>query len=100
MSLREWGNRLLGKRPLETILTYRAAFSRSEEGRQVLAWLLENAGFMKTIETDEQVQIHNYGIRLLENMGMTQGVNYKRLVDMLLTLTIPEESIDSGGTNG
>jgi len=55
---------------------------------------------MKTIETDEQVQIHNYGIRLLENMGMTQGVNYKRLVDMLLTLTIPEESIDSGGSNG
>jgi len=60
---------------------------------------LEGAGFLKVIETEEQKQIHNYGVRLLENMGMTQGVNYRRLVDMLLSLTIPEESID-GGTNG
>ena len=78
----------------QTILTYRAAFERTVEGRQVLSWLVEHCGLMRKIETEEQRVLHNWGVSLLENMGMTQGVNYQRLVDGLLTLTIPDEAID------
>jgi len=78
----------------ETILTYRAAFERSVEGRQVLAWLVEHCGLLRPIENEEQRVLHNWGVNLLENMGMTQGFNYDRLVDDLLRLTIPIEAID------
>ena len=82
-------------RPKATILTYRAAFERTAEGRQVLAWLVERCGLFKKIESEEQRAIHNWGVYLLENMGITQGLNYDRLIDAILSLTIPEEAIDS-----
>jgi len=78
----------------ETILTYRAAFERTDEGRQVLHWLLERCGLFEQIQTEEQRIMHNWGITLLDNMGMTQGFNYDRLIDALLSMTIPDEAID------
>jgi len=78
----------------ETVLTWRAGFERNDPGRDVLAWIIESCGFFKVIETEEQKAAHNWGVYLLENMGMTQGVNYRRLVDAMLNLTIPEEAID------
>ena len=87
-----------GSRPKETILTYRAAFERTQEGKWAFARLLESGGLLKRIESDEQCAAHNMMITLLENMGMTQGVNateiYDRLGAMLLGLTIPDEAID------
>jgi len=81
----------------ETVLTYRAAFDRTKEGRQVLAWLIESCGFFRRIDTEEQKAAHNWGVYLLENMGITQGVNYSRLVDAILNLSIPDEAIDRVG---
>lgn len=49
---------------------------------------------MKRIDTEEQRVLHNWGIEMLENMGMTQGPNYRLLVDAILKLGIPEEAID------
>jgi hypothetical protein len=46
------------------------------------------------IETDEQRVLHNWGIELLENMGLTQGMNYGALVESLLKLGIPDEALD------
>jgi hypothetical protein len=57
---------------------------------------LQSGGLLKRIENEEQRAAHNYMVTLLENMGMTQGVNeeelYNRLGEMLLRLTIPDES--------
>jgi hypothetical protein len=49
---------------------------------------------LKRIENDEQRVLHNWGIELLENMGLTQGINYRALVDAALRLGIPKEAID------
>lgn len=60
----------------------------------MLVWLIERCGMMKRIDTEEQRVLHNWGIEMLENMGMTQGPNYRLLVDAILKLGIPEEAID------
>ena len=83
----------------ETVLTYRAAFG-TQAGRQVLGWLVERCGFLKPIETEEQRLLHNWGIALLENMGSLQEFNYERLVDAILSLTIPDEAIDDAPKRG
>lgn len=83
-----------GSRPRETILYYRAAYEAQPAGRWAFARLLESGGLFKRIETEEQKAAHNYIVTLLENMGFTQGVNYDKLVDMLFTLSIPEEAIE------
>ena len=61
----------------------------------MLIWLIERCGLMKRIETEEQRVLHNWGIEMLENMGMTQGPNYRLLVDAMLKLGIPEEAVDT-----
>jgi hypothetical protein len=48
----------------------------------------------RRIENEEQRVLHNWGIELLENMGLTQGMNYKGVVDALLKLGIPDEAFD------
>jgi hypothetical protein len=83
----------------ETVLTYRAALGGSpglqgEAGRQVFFWLIERCGIFRRIENEEQRVLHNWGIELLENMGLTQGINYKGVVDALLKLGIPDEAFD------
>jgi hypothetical protein len=50
---------------------------------------------MKRIDTEEQRVLHNWGIEMLDNMGMTQGPNYRKLVDAVLKFGIPEEAIDA-----
>ena len=59
-----------------------------------LVWYLERCGLMRRIENEEQRVLHNWGIELLENMGITQGVNYRALVDAILRFGIPKEAID------
>jgi hypothetical protein len=77
----------------ETILTYRSVFGTGN-GRAVFGWLLERCGLFLHVETEEQRVLHNWGIELLENMGLTQGMNYKALVESLLKLGIPDEALD------
>ena len=97
MSLKDWVKRLVGKqsdlRHRGTVLTYRAAFERSEAGRLVLADLLESTGILRRVETEEQRIQHNWGVWLLENLAATQGLNYQALVDAILHLTIPDEAL-------
>ena len=50
---------------------------------------------MKPIKSEEQRVLHNWGIEMLENMGMTQGPNYRMLVDAMLKFGIPDEAIDT-----
>ena len=83
----------------ETIQVYRTVFgtapgTQGEVGRVVFGWLLERCGLFVRIETEEQRVLHNWGIELLENMGLTQGINYGGIVDALLKLGIPDEAID------
>lgn len=85
---------MFGRRTRETITTYRHTFGQ-RENRQVFRWIVAQCGIFKPIANEEQRIMHNWGIALLENMGMTQGVNYERLCDFLLDqTTIPEEAID------
>jgi len=49
---------------------------------------------MKRVDTDEQRVLHNWGIEMLENMGMIQGPNYRALIDAMLKLGIPEEAVE------
>ena len=89
-------DRLLNREDLrlkETIQTYRNVFGTGH-GRVVFGWLIERTGLFRHIETDEQRVLHNWGIELLENMGLTQGMNYKGVVDALLRLGIPDEAFD------
>ena len=79
----------------ETILAYRHTFNADETARWTLARLLEGSGLLRCIENEEQRVLHNNAVYLLENMGMTQGENYDRLVEMLFTLSIPPEAVDS-----
>lgn len=82
-------------RPRDTILWYRAAYSKDVQSRWAFARLLESGGLFKRIETDEQKAAHNYIVMLLENMGSTQGSNYDKLADFILTsLPIPPEAIE------
>lgn len=87
------------KRTEYTVALYRQAFG-TPQGRIVLGWLLERCGFGRRVENEEQRVLHNWGIDLLENMGLTQGPNYKALVDSLLLQGVPEEAIDRGEDNG
>jgi hypothetical protein len=59
-----------------------------------MIWLMERCGLFKRIDTEEQRVLHNWGIEMLENMGMTQGPNYRALVDAMLKLGIPEEAVE------
>ena len=74
-----------------TAALYRAPFTRDENGKLVLTWLLQRAGFLKRIDTDEQRMLHNWGIELLENMGVLDtDKNYRSVVDALLALPLPD----------
>lgn len=89
--------KLLRKAPFlkpETIFNYRNVFGRDEGGKLVMIWFLERCGLMRRIENEEQRVLHNWGIELLENMGLTQGINYRALVDAVLRFGIPKEAID------
>lgn len=89
--------RLLHKAPSlkpETIANYRNVFQRDEAGKLVMIWFLERCGLMRRIENEEQRVLHNWGIEMLENMGITQGFNYRALVDAVLRFAIPKEAID------
>ena len=77
----------------ETVQIYRNVFGTGH-GRVVFAWLLERTGLFMRVETDEQRVLHNWGIELLENMGLTQGMNYGALVESFLKLGIPDEALD------
>jgi len=94
--LQEVRSRLKGQRrlPKETIVIYRQVFQRDDAGRLVLVWLIERCGLMKRVDTEEQRVLHNWGIEMLENMGMTQGPNYRALVDAMLKLGIPDEAVE------
>jgi len=85
-----------------TILAYRQTFLRDETTRRVFVWLLERCGMFKRVDNDEQRILHNWGIELMENMGLIQGLNYDRLVESMQRLTIPKEALDSaeGDENG
>ena len=82
------------RRTQETIAIYRQAFGKDDAGRMAMIWFLERCGLFRRIETDEQRVLHNWGIELLENMGVTQGINYRALVDATLRFGIPKEAID------
>jgi hypothetical protein len=91
-------NRLLRRpdsRPQITVLAYRQTFLRDEYSRKVFVWLLERCGTFKRVETDEQRVLHNWGIELLENMGLIQGLNYDRIVDAMTKFPVPTEAVDS-----
>jgi hypothetical protein len=83
-----------------TILNYRQTFMANENAKRVFVWLLERCGMFKRIDTEEQRILHNWGIELMENMGLTQGLNYDQLVESLARFTIPKEAIDEGVENG
>lgn len=87
-----------------TVLAYRHAFLRDEYSKKVFVWLMERCGMFKRIETEEQRVLHNWGIELLENMGLVQGLNYDKLVESMQMFTVPKEAIDTevseGGENG
>jgi len=95
VSLREWVKRVKPQelRHRGTVLTYRAVFDRTEEGKRVLVDLLQSSGILMRIETEEQRIRHNWGIWLLENLGTVQGMNYEGLVEAILKLTIPDEAL-------
>ena len=73
-----------------TAALYRAPFTRDDNGKMVLVWLLKSSGFLQEIKNEEQRMLHNWGIALLQNMGILgTEENYKRIVDMLLGLPLP-----------
>jgi hypothetical protein len=72
-------------------------FLHTANGREVFAWLLERTGVFRRVETEEQRTLHNFGIELLENAGMTQGPNYRRLAEELVRYPVPEEALDTEG---
>lgn len=72
-----------------TAATYRAVLTRDEQAKTVLSWLLQRAGFFQRIETEEQRLLHNWGIELLENMGMTGEEGYRRIVDAVVATPLP-----------
>lgn len=70
---------------------YRAPFTRDENGKQVLTWLMQRCGFLQKIETEEQRLIHNWGVVLLENMGILgTEANYRSIVDTMLGFPLPD----------
>jgi hypothetical protein len=81
-------------RTRETVICYRHTFEKDDISRQTLAWIVESCGLFKKVETEEQRAAHNWGIYLLENLGVLQGLNYGKLIDAMLNLPIPEEAID------
>jgi hypothetical protein len=99
----KWVNKLL-RRPDSrldiTVLAYRQTFLANEYSRRVFVWLLERCGVFKRVETDEQRVLHNWGIELMENMGLAQGLNYDRLVESMLRFPIPKEALDSAEEEG
>jgi len=81
----------------ETIAFYRHTFGHDEAAKLTLCWLLERCGMLKRIDTDEQRILHNWGVELLDNMGLIADPNYRRLVDAVLQFGVPQEAIDTQG---
>ena len=81
-------------RTRETILWYRNVYGRDAQGKWAFARLIEQGGLFKRIEGEEHRAAHNQLVYLLENMGMTQGMNYDKLAEFMLSLPIPDEAID------
>ena len=88
MKLKRW------LRPRSVLITARNAFDRTPDGRALLKYLLQSYGLLSRIESDEQRIRHNVGVELLEHLGVVQGMNWDRLVDDMLRLTIPKEAIE------
>jgi hypothetical protein len=85
------------KRPKTLIVAYRQVFDFSPAGKAVLAHLLGSYGLFQRIENDEQRSRHNMGVELLEHLGAVQGLNYERLIESILKLTIPAEAVEDEG---
>ena len=83
-----------------TVHAYRHTFTRDEYTRQVFLWLFERCGILRRIDTEDQRVLHNWGVELLENMGLTQGMNYNQFVELLLKFGIPDEAIDARASEG
>lgn len=80
---------LLGKRDRDqqdryTREMYRQVLLGNENGRVVLTFLMQTCGLLKEIKTDEQRTLHNWGVALLENMGMAKDSEvYARMIESL-----------------
>jgi hypothetical protein len=79
------------------IQKYRRTFNGSD-GRWTLAELLKNSGLLQTISSEEQRIAHNQAVALLENLGATQGKNYRRIVDTILATEIPPQAVTVSDT--
>ena len=84
----------MARLPRDMILSYRQTFDYPGTGKLVLADLLANSGILKRIDSEEQRVRHNMGIELLEALGAVQGLNWERLVECILNLTVPTEAVE------
>lgn len=75
---------------------HRAAY-RTEEARQELAFHLKSTGLLRTIDNEEQRAVHNWGVYLCNNLGVSD-TNYEvvifALVDAILGLPIDEQATE------
>lgn len=68
---------------------YRAAFSGAD-GKRALMLLLSELFVFDQTQTPEQVTLRNFGIQLLEAMGIYHEGNLQELIDFFMTQNDPE----------
>jgi hypothetical protein len=71
---------------LEERLVFRKAFLSNHDGRSTLKWLLLNLGLYKPMITEEEVVLHNFAIKLLHILGLSDQDKLEKMIDYYETL--------------
>ena len=53
------------------------------DGQTALAWLLSDLGWIERVTDEESRVLHNYALRLLDLLGVTDETNFYKLVESM-----------------
>ena len=91
MSIKDISKRLHASRPgtqadKEVRLAYSSVFS-GDLNRKVLTRILVELHFFNELKTEEEVALHNYAVRLLNQCGVLTAENVPAIVNAIMNIS-------------
>lgn len=81
-------NERVSNEALKILETYRSVFG-TPEGRLVLSHMLVELGvFNEITDSEGEVELHNFGIRLLAKLGVIKPENVQNIADSLMNIPV------------
>ena len=71
---------------IDEILTFRKVFLYTEEGKQVLKWLLLNLGLYKPVTDVESAVLQNFAIKLLCTLDLAKQEQLESMIEHYVSI--------------